>query len=172
MLKSSGCAHISLGVESGNEYIRNTVMSRHMSNEQITSAFDIAHKYGIHTTAYNIIGVPGETEEMIWDTINLNRRIKPTFSGVSIYYPYKRTILGDYCYDHNLVDKDLINDFSNERRESVLMHTDEFKNKLKYFHDNWESLVYPRDVKKMMKRAVMRNKFLWNTAIKIKEMVT
>jgi hypothetical protein len=70
------------------------------------------------------------------------------------------------------VDKDLISDFSNERRESVLMHTDEFKNKLKYFHDNWESLVYPHDAKKMIKRALMKNKFLWSAAIKTKELFT
>lgn len=69
LLKDAGCYRISIGVESGNEYVRSEIMNRQMSNENIINAFDLAHKYGLQTNAINIIGVPGETEEMLWDTI-------------------------------------------------------------------------------------------------------
>jgi radical SAM superfamily enzyme YgiQ (UPF0313 family) len=69
-------------------------MDKRVTNKQIIEAFDTVHKYGIETNFMNIIGVPGETDEMIWDTINLNRRRKPTSYGVNVFYPYKiKTLL-------------------------------------------------------------------------------
>lgn len=155
ILKDAGCCHILIGVESGNEYIRNEVMNRHMSNQQLINAFTLARKYGITTNAINIIGVPGETEEMIWDTIRLNRQLKPTSSGVNIFYPYKGTQLGDYCVKKGLFNEDEYRHFSSERRESVLNYPEEYKKKLNYYYNHWEELVYPYDIGKRMHRMWM-----------------
>jgi anaerobic magnesium-protoporphyrin IX monomethyl ester cyclase len=146
LLKETGCYHISIGIESGNEYVRNTIMNRNISNEQITNAFALAQKYGLETNAINIIGVPGETEEMIWDTIILNRKIHPTSSGVNIFYPYKGTILGDESFRKGLVNEEQYRQFSQERRESVLNYPKEYKQKLIAFYKDWPVLVYPYDI--------------------------
>ena len=130
-------------------------MNRKMSNKQIVKAFNIVRKYGIRTNAINIIGVPGETEEMIWDTIKLNRRIKPSSSGVNIFYPYKGTKLGDACFEKGLVDEELYYSFSKERRETVLNYPEEFKERLVYYHQNWHKLVYPFDMKYRLKRLLI-----------------
>jgi len=142
------CDIIKFGVESGNDYIRNTVMDRDMSRETIVEAFRLAKKYGVKTTAITIIGVPGETDEMLWDTIKLNRELKPTHSGVNIFYPYKGTPLGDKCFKEGLVNIEKYKDFSNERRESVLNYDQEWLDKLKYYRENWERIVYPWDLKR------------------------
>lgn len=147
LLKEAGCYRIQIGIESGNEWVRNTIMNRGMSDHQIIDAFDIAHKYGLQTNAINIIGVPGETEEMIWDTIRLNRRCKPNSSGVNIFYPYKGTVLGDYCFKNSLVDETSYRTFSNERRESVLNYPEWHKKKLIYYAQNWGILVAPLNLK-------------------------
>jgi radical SAM superfamily enzyme YgiQ (UPF0313 family) len=160
LLKDAGCYRISIGVESGNEYIRNKIMNRGMSNKQIENAFDIIRKYGLETNALNIIGVPGETEEMIWDTIKLNRRIKPTDSGLNIFYPYKGTKLGDYCFEKGLVDEDLYHSFSNERRQTVLQYPEQYKMKISYFRQNWEDLVYRFDYKRRL-MIFIRKTFVW-----------
>ena len=160
LLKEAGCYRISIGIESGNEYVRNHIMNRRISDEQIVKAFDIAHKYGLYTNAINIVGVPGETKEMIWDTINLNRRVKPTSSGVNIFYPYKGTKLGDYCFEKDLVSKDLYRTFSNERRETILNYSDKYKRELSYYVKNWEKLVYPFDLKRNL-MALLRKTFFW-----------
>ena len=94
-LKRAGCVHVSCGVESGNEHIRNTVMKRNLTERQIVEAYALFKRYGFASNAINLIGLPDETQESVWDTINLNRRIDPTSSGVNIFYPYRGTVLGD-----------------------------------------------------------------------------
>jgi anaerobic magnesium-protoporphyrin IX monomethyl ester cyclase len=163
MLKEAGCYRISFGIESGNEYVRNTIMNRKMSNEQIITAFSFAQKYGLETNAINIIGVPGETEEMIWDTIKLNRKIHPTTSGVNIFYPYKGTNLGDECFRKGLVNEEQYRKFSQERRESVLNYPKDYKKKLISYHKDWAVLVYPYDIKIRAKWLLMKNPVLWES---------
>ncbi|OGX19879.1 MAG: hypothetical protein A2Y04_02450 [Omnitrophica WOR_2 bacterium GWC2_45_7] len=145
LLKHAGCFKVSIGLESGNEYVRNKIMNRSMSQGQIIKAFDVLRKHGIQTNALNIIGVPGETDSMLWDTIRLNRRVRPTTSGVNIFYPYKGTELGDYCFKNKLVDEELFESFSNERRGSVLLYPPEQKARLEYYCVNWEKLIYKWD---------------------------
>ncbi len=142
LLKDAGCYRVSIGVESGNDFVRNKVMNRQMPRDMIVKAFRAAQKFGLETNALNIIGVPGETEEMILDTIRLNQELKLTSSGVNIFYPYKGTVLGDRCFDEGLVDEKLYNMFSNERRDSVLKYSKEFRGKLRYYRDNWEDIIY------------------------------
>ena len=169
LLKAAGCYRISIGVESGNEHIRNTVMRRSLSTQQIIRAFDLCRKHGIQTNSLNIIGTPGETEEMIRDTIRLNRRIRPSSSGVNIFYPYKGTELGDRCFQEGLVDEDLYYSFSDERRSSVLRYSEEYKSRLLYYKDHWEDLVYRYNLryraKKVMK-GLLRNTHLWDSLLR------
>ena len=171
MLKEAGCYRISFGIESGNSYIRNEVMNRKMSTEQIINAFNLCEKYGLETNAINIIGTPGETEDMIWDTILLNRSVHPTTSGVNIFYPYRGTKLGDACFDDGLVDEERFNTFSSERRATVLEYPEEFKKKLEYYYNDWDILVYPNDVKRRIKHIFMKNKFVWESLRKIARMI-
>jgi radical SAM superfamily enzyme YgiQ (UPF0313 family) len=172
MLKEAGCYRISFGIESGNEYVRNQIMNRKMSNEQIIRAFSLAQKYGLETNAINIIGVPGETEEMIWDTIMLNRKVHPITSGVNIFYPYKGTNLGDECFSKGLVNEEQYRKFSQERRESVLNYSEDYKRKLMYYYKNWPVLVYPYDVVLRIKWLLMKNPAIWDALRKMKRSIS
>jgi radical SAM superfamily enzyme YgiQ (UPF0313 family) len=144
-LHRSYCFKILFGLESGNEYIRNVVMDRRMEDSTIINAFKLAHKYKIKTNALNVIGVPGETEEMLLDTIKMNRRVSASDnlfqSSCNIFYPYKGTPLGDRCFKENLVDLEKYHDFSNERRQSVIAYDQEWLDKLIYYHSNWGKLI-------------------------------
>jgi len=96
-LRSANCTQINFGIESGSEWIRKEVLKRSMSNEQIIKAFDTAHKFGIKTLSYNMIGLPYETPEMIRETINLNKRVAPSRIAIFFFYPYPGTELYEVC---------------------------------------------------------------------------
>jgi anaerobic magnesium-protoporphyrin IX monomethyl ester cyclase len=93
LLKESGCQQVKMGVESGNEDLRRKVLNRRMSNDQIIQAFSIAHEVGLKTSAFMLIGVPGETPEMMQESLELLAKIKPTRYKFSVYYPFPGTPL-------------------------------------------------------------------------------
>ena len=96
-LKDAGCDAMRIGVESGSEWLRENVLKRKMTNDQIVRVFEYADKVGIRTLAFAMIGLPHETPEMIEETMALLRRIKPHFVQFSIFYPYPGTELYEEC---------------------------------------------------------------------------
>jgi len=94
-LAGAGCQGVRIGIESGNENLRREILNRKMSNETIIKAFRLLHKHGLQTYTCNMIGVPGETPEMIQQTIDLNRRLAPNYLQFSVFYPYPMTQLHD-----------------------------------------------------------------------------
>jgi len=139
-LSRAGCVNVSMAVESGCPEIRQ-VLGRPMSDEAIIEAFDRVASFGIGTTAINMVGLPGETEEMIWQTIRLNRRINPNDTRANVFYPYRGTTLGDMCFENGLVDHTRYSLFSNERRESVLHFPQHYAQKINWYHNNWKKIV-------------------------------
>ncbi|MHA1263892.1 MAG: B12-binding domain-containing radical SAM protein [Candidatus Helarchaeota archaeon] len=102
-LKWAGCKNISFGIESGNEILRRKILKRKMSNAQIVNAFSLAKKVGLVTTSFNMVGLPFETEQMILDTIVLNKKIKANHHNVCIFYPFKGTELEQICRQKNWI---------------------------------------------------------------------
>ena len=83
---------IGMGVEISNEKARNDNLNRFVSTEKIVKAFDMLKLAGIKRTAYNIIGLPGEDEESILETIKFNSRLDPDNITVAFYSPYIGTL--------------------------------------------------------------------------------
>jgi len=109
-----GCKVMSMGIENGNEHIRNAVLNRKVSKEQIINAFKILKKYGIQTSSFNMLGVPGETEQTILETIELNRLCKPDSIGVTYFFPYKGTALREFALKKNMITGDEDPNLSND----------------------------------------------------------
>ena len=108
------CKHISMGIESGNETLRRNVLNRQLSNDTIYKAFKLLQKNGIKTTAFNIIGFPTETRDMIFDTIKINKQIQPDVIVVSLFYPYKGTPLRDVCINEGYIDSDKVVNYTSD----------------------------------------------------------
>lgn len=109
MLAESGCDMVQMGIESGNEFIRNKVLKRGLSDETIVKAFELCRAYGIKVHTNNMVGIPFESASDILDTIKLNSRFRPDSSGIFIFYPYKGTTLYDICKRENyLTERDNI----------------------------------------------------------------
>ncbi|MBU0629562.1 MAG: B12-binding domain-containing radical SAM protein, partial [Candidatus Margulisbacteria bacterium] len=176
LLKHAGCIWVSCGVESGSPYIRNKIMKRNITNEQIINAYALFKKYKLISNAINIIGLPHETEKEIWETIELNAKINPTSSGVNIFYPYRGTELGDYCFAKGMVNESAYEKFSSERRESILNFPGEYQKTLIRIHDNWRYLVYKRHPQKLIAYLVKKTlksfiKKLYDFSSKLKNKV-
>jgi radical SAM superfamily enzyme YgiQ (UPF0313 family) len=112
LLKKAGCLQVQFGIESGNEEIRQNVLKRRMTNEQIEKAFAMARKAGMKTHSYNMVGLPGDTPETILEAIKLNALIKTDNLYFTIYQPYQGTKLAEICREQHLVtSEDLGPDF-------------------------------------------------------------
>jgi radical SAM superfamily enzyme YgiQ (UPF0313 family) len=98
-LKSAGCVTILYAIESGNDDIRNRVLKRNISREQILNAARLFRKYGLRTYAQNMVGLPDETLDSAIETIALNIACKTDYSWNSIFQPYPMTDLWRYCQD-------------------------------------------------------------------------
>jgi len=105
--KQSNCVAISVGIESGNKFIRRKVMKRNMSKEDILRAFFLLRKYGIRSSSFNMIGLPFETRKTVFETIKLNRQAKPSTCVINIFYPYFGTKLRDVCIDLGFMEKNV-----------------------------------------------------------------
>ena len=97
---------------------------------------------------------------MIWDTIKLNRKLKPDSSGANIFYPYKGTKLGDKCFEQGMVNLEKFDASSSERRESVLNYPDKYKRRLERYQKYWDFYVYPYSIKKVLMLFLRQIKFL------------
>ena len=100
MLKEAGCSRVTVGIESGNEWLRQEVLKRPITNDQLIASFKLLSEYGIEGYSFNMVGFPYETAEMLEDTCNLNRLLNPNHIQVSIFYPYPGTELYKTCLNN------------------------------------------------------------------------
>lgn len=104
-LKKSGCHCVTLAVECGNERLRNLVLNRSMNDAEILRACEILRRHDIKIYTLNMVGLPGEAEKEMMETVKLNQKIKPTFAETSIFQPYPGTAITEYCKKNGYLDE-------------------------------------------------------------------
>jgi anaerobic magnesium-protoporphyrin IX monomethyl ester cyclase len=92
-LEEMGCDRISVGIEHGNEEFRKQVLRKNFTNRQVLDAFAIFARHRIPVTVNNMIGFPGETRSLAFDTIRLNRAINADSTNCFAFKPYHGTHL-------------------------------------------------------------------------------
>ncbi len=102
-LKEMGCITMAMAIESGNPWVRKYVLNRDISDGEIIKKYEIVKRSGIRVSAYNMIGLPFETRQMVFDTIHLNRKVKPATSSVAAYNPYPKTRLAEITKEFGLL---------------------------------------------------------------------
>ncbi|HOI17282.1 MAG TPA: radical SAM protein [Smithellaceae bacterium] len=106
LLKEMNCQNMQFGIEHGNEEFRSRILNRQCSNQQMLDAFALVEKHGIAYTVNNIIGFPDETRELVFDTIEMNRKIRPTTMNVYLLTPYRGTRLYEYCLEKGYLTRE------------------------------------------------------------------
>lgn len=92
-MRQAGCLRTAFGVESGNQRILDSVIDKHLTLEQIRRAFRAARSAGMDTIGFFIIGLPGETEQTMDDTIRFACELDPLVANFSIATPFPGTEL-------------------------------------------------------------------------------
>lgn len=124
-LKEAGCWRIVMGLESGDEHVRNTIFKRGMSEEEIISAAEIIKDAGIKLVTANILGSPGSSFEADLKTLDLNIKIKPDYAGVSLLQPYPKTEIHNYAKKLGMLDSSQLDlSESTVSRTSTLKYED------------------------------------------------
>jgi len=112
LLKKAGLTTFSIGVESGHPFIRNEILRKGVSQEQLIRAFDLCHEAGIQALAFLMVGSPEESEETVNATVELLDRIKPDQTQVTITSPLPETYLYDYAKKKDLLQIKKWSDFA------------------------------------------------------------
>ncbi len=110
LLKPAGLHSMTMSIESGNDFVRNDVIKRHMSREDIIRAFHLCDKYDIKTFANTILGIPVKPEklkelkmsaiDMDIQSVLINVEAKVTFGEFTIIYPYAGCHFSDYVEEN------------------------------------------------------------------------
>ncbi len=93
LLKRLQVDGVGMGIELSTQSFREKELNRFADQGKIIRSFDLLRRAGIKRTAYNIIGLPGQTEELIVETIDFNRKLDPDNITVAYYSPFAGTQL-------------------------------------------------------------------------------
>jgi anaerobic magnesium-protoporphyrin IX monomethyl ester cyclase len=104
LLKQAGCASVGMGLETGNPRVRNEILKRNLSDEQILEASRLTHEAGIQLLTTNMLGLPGGSLENDFETLALNHACRPAYANAFLYQPYPRTELGEYAHQNGHVE--------------------------------------------------------------------
>lgn len=114
-LKRSGCYRIHYGIE--------TAIPRHLqylekgqTPEKIHRACKMTREAGIGFFAYMMIGIPHETKEEMFATVDFAKKLKPDYAQFSICTPYPKTELYFRMISEGIVPKDIWQEFAENPR--------------------------------------------------------
>ena len=137
-LKEGGCLITKYGLESGSERVRKEILWRPMSNVRIAKSFESAHAQDLHTSAFVMFGLPTETRDEIFETIDLCARVKMGRFRWAVFFPFPGTAGYTISKDKNLIDYEKMKGMGNYFDGSCLKFSPEhdlFIEKLsKFFH--------------------------------------
>jgi anaerobic magnesium-protoporphyrin IX monomethyl ester cyclase len=110
-MKRAGCLRTAFGVESGNQAILDSVVDKHLTLDQVRSAFRAARAVGMETIGFFIVGMPGETEATMEDTIRFACELDPVVANFSIATPFPGTEMYETVQARGRILADTWDDF-------------------------------------------------------------
>ena len=97
LMKDSGCYKVNFAIESGNQQHLSKNIRKPLNLKKVPPLVDYARKIGMDVGVFLVVGMPGETEEMIWDSFKFVASMGIYNPHVSVATPYPGTELFDLC---------------------------------------------------------------------------
>ncbi len=90
-LARAGCRILKLGIESGSPRVRRDVLKRHMTQSDILETVASAERHRLHSSGFVMVGLPTETHEERWETVDLLAKTRIGRFRTSFFYPFPGT---------------------------------------------------------------------------------
>ena len=101
---AAGLTRISLAIESGSDFIRNSVMKKNLSRQKILDVVILAKSYSqLFVKAFFVIGAPEETEETLKDTYAMIKEINVDKIHLMNMVPFPSTRVYEQAVRDNLL---------------------------------------------------------------------
>jgi anaerobic magnesium-protoporphyrin IX monomethyl ester cyclase len=104
LLQKAGCFGVAVGLESGNEHLREVVIKKRVKNEHMIEGARLLHDRQIKMLTTNMIGLPGETLDQAFETVELNMRLKSNYTRANTFLLFPGLPLVDYARRQGFVD--------------------------------------------------------------------
>ncbi len=98
LMAKAGCRRIFFGIESGNNRVLK-IMGKKITKKDAEHAVKVAHKAGIKTGGFFILGYPGDTTNTIIETVNFSSTLPLDYLSYSFPYPIPGTGLYEKVKD-------------------------------------------------------------------------
>ncbi len=106
LLEKAHCYGAAVGLESGNQEIREVVIRKRSKNEHIVEGARLLREKGIKVLTTNMIGLPGETLDNALETVQLNMELKSNYVRANTFLLFPGLPLVEYARQNGYVDKD------------------------------------------------------------------
>lgn len=106
LMKKAGCINVCVGIESGSEWVRNELMGKGISNQQITHAVTCFKKAGLPVCGLMLLGYPGETEDHFKESMAFVSRLPLSLITASFVFPFPGTRLYDQLREEGIIAHD------------------------------------------------------------------
>ncbi|NLP04920.1 radical SAM protein [Candidatus Fermentibacteria bacterium] len=90
--RKAGCYQVAFGIESGVDEILQRVNKR-QTTDVVRNAVTMAHRSGLETVGFFMMGLPGETEETMRATIEFAKSLPLTYAKASMTLPFPSSAL-------------------------------------------------------------------------------
>lgn len=126
-MKDAHCDRIQFGIESGDEEYRRTVLKRPITNKIYKEKSKVLNECGIPYGLNIIVGMPDETKEHVFKTVDLVREIKG-YDGlsISVFIPYRGTELRDLAVSKGYISDDWLSREGLQTPGAVLNMPDQY----------------------------------------------
>lgn len=111
LMKEAGCVRVCFGIESGSDKILKLV-KKNFIKEDVRKAVKMANKAGLYVDGMFMIGLPGETEMSINDTVNFAIELNIRYAIFNIFVPYPGCELFDILKTDNKIHYKRWSDFT------------------------------------------------------------
>ncbi|MDR3630585.1 MAG: radical SAM protein [Desulfocapsaceae bacterium] len=104
LLSSAGVSVVALAVESGSEYVLNTIIKKPLITRRIRPAIDSLRRHNVGVHVFIVVGLPGEKDVHRQETVDM--LLENDFDWVHMYLavPIVGSRLYDICIENGYID--------------------------------------------------------------------